>query len=87
MLLFSPIGQTILFGKQPLQLFLGSDVSGTTFNWNATGSSGNISGFGPGSGTPINQVLTNAGIQFLKLQTYTVIPTANNCTGTPVTLL
>ena len=78
---FTPISQTICSGTAP-SIALTSDVSGTNYSWNASGSSGNISGFGPGTGTPINQILNNSGLAF-ETATYTVIPTANSCTGIP----
>jgi uncharacterized protein (TIGR02145 family) len=76
---FSPNGQTICSGTAP-SIALNSHVTGTTYTWNATGSSGNISGFGPGSGSPINQILNNSGY-IIENATYTVTPFANGCTG------
>jgi uncharacterized protein (TIGR02145 family) len=78
---FTPNGQTICSGTAP-SVALNSHVPGTTYSWTASGSSGNISGFGPGSGSTISQVLNNTG-QVIGFATYTVTPTANGCTGTP----
>ena len=65
---------------------LTADVVGTTFGWNATGSSGNVSGFsGSGSGN-ISETLTNSGTS-IETVTYTVTPTGpapSSCVGTPV---
>jgi uncharacterized protein (TIGR02145 family) len=82
---FTPNGQTICSGTAP-SIALNSHVTGTSYTWNASGSSGNISGFGPGSGSPISQVLNNSGYN-IETATYTVTPSANGCTGTPNTLV
>lgn len=79
--IFTPPGQTICSGTAP-SIALTSHVAGPTYSWNATGSSGNISGFGPDVGTPISQVLTNSG-SGPETATYTVNPTANGCPGSP----
>jgi hypothetical protein len=65
---------------------LGSNVAGTTFSWTASGSSGNISGFGPGAGTTISQILTNTGF-IPEFATYVVQPAANGCPGVPGNVL
>ncbi len=82
---FMPNGQTICSGTAP-SIALNSHVTGTSYTWSATGSSGNISGFGPGSGSPISQVLTNSGY-IIETATYTVSSTANGCMGTPNTVV
>lgn len=58
-----------------------SHVAGANFSWTATPSSGNIIGWSPGSGTLINQLLTNTGF-VVENVTYHITPTANGCTGT-----
>jgi len=78
---FSPPGQTICSG-QSSSIALGSNVTGTTFSWNATGSSTNVSGYSAGSGALIAQNLVNSG-NLVESVTYTVFPVANNCSGTP----
>jgi uncharacterized protein (TIGR02145 family) len=78
---FTPNGQTICSGTSP-SIVLNSHVSGASFTWNGSGSSGNINGFGPGSGSPISQVLNNTGSNIENV-TYTVTPSANGCTGIP----
>ena len=60
---------------------IGSNVSGTTFNWtsvetNATGSSS-------GTGTNIAQTLTTSGNTVGTID-YTITLTANGCNGTPI---
>jgi len=78
---FTPNGQTICSGSA-LSIVLNSHVSGASFTWTASGSSGNINGFGPGSGSPISQMLNNTGSN-IETVTYTITPSANGCTGTP----
>jgi uncharacterized protein (TIGR02145 family) len=77
---FVPNGQSICSGMAP-SIGLNSHVAGTSFIWDASGSSGNVSGFGPGSGSPISQVLSNSGFN-VETVTYTVTPSANGCQGT-----
>ena len=77
---FVPNGQTICSGASS-SIGLSSHVAGTSYTWNASGSSGNISGFGPGSGSSISQVLNNSGLN-IETVTYAVTPSANGCTGT-----
>jgi uncharacterized protein (TIGR02145 family) len=61
---------------------LTSDQPGTTFSWTATGSSVLISGYAAGSGSFINQVLTNSGSN-PETVTYAITPSNANCQGTP----
>ncbi|MGA3013768.1 MAG: choice-of-anchor L domain-containing protein [Bacteroidales bacterium] len=82
---FTPNGQTICSGTAP-SIRLTSHVAGTSFTWTVVGSSGNISGFGPGTGNLISQVLTNSGYQ-VDSATYTVNPSANSCPGNPNNLV
>ena len=77
--MFTPNGQTLCSGVTT-GIALSSHVAGTTFSWTATGSSGNITGFGVGSGNTISQTLTNSGFA-VETATYSVIPTANGCPG------
>jgi uncharacterized protein (TIGR02145 family) len=77
---FVPNGQSICSGMAP-SIGLNSHVAGTSFIWDASGSSGNVSGFGPGSGSPISQVLSNSGFN-VETVTYSVTPSANGCQGT-----
>jgi uncharacterized protein (TIGR02145 family) len=59
---------------------LQSNVSGANFSWTATPSSPNIIGWGPGTGTLIDQILTNTGF-LIESVTYHIVPTANGCLG------
>jgi uncharacterized protein (TIGR02145 family) len=78
---FNPNGQTICSGNAPSISIL-SHVASTTFTWNGVGSSGNISGFGPGATSSITQTLTNIGTG-TETVTYTISPSFNSCPGTP----
>lgn len=63
---------------------LTSNVTGTTFAYTASGSNGNIGGYSNGSGASIGQTLTNSGTSPGTV-TYTIIPTANGCSGSAIT--
>jgi uncharacterized protein (TIGR02145 family) len=75
----TPLATQACSGTSP-NIALTSHVAGATFSWTATGSSGNITGYGPGSGLVINQVLTNTGFN-PESATYHIIPTAYGCSG------
>jgi uncharacterized protein (TIGR02145 family) len=77
---FNPNGQTFCSGNTT-SIALLSHVTGTTFTWTATGSSGNISGFGPGNGNQISQTLIDSG-PYVENVNYDVFPLANSCAGT-----
>ena len=64
----------------PFSISLNSTVSGTTFTWTCTPSSGNITGCSSGSGSVINHTLTNSGTAS-ETMTYNITPTANGCAG------
>ncbi|MBE0646301.1 MAG: hypothetical protein IH596_00800 [Bacteroidales bacterium] len=76
---FEPAGQSLCNGDTT-ELLLRGNVSGTLFNWTATGSSGSVSGYGDGSGDVIAQILTNTGFD-VETVTYTVTPVAESCLG------
>jgi uncharacterized protein (TIGR02145 family)/uncharacterized repeat protein (TIGR01451 family) len=77
----NPLSSQICSGSST-NVVLTSNVTGTDFTWTATGSSPNITGYGPGSGTWINQVLVNLGLN-PEFVTYHIIPAANGCQGDP----
>jgi uncharacterized protein (TIGR02145 family) len=77
---FTPGSQSICSATST-GIALNTHVAGTTYAWTANGSSGNVSGFGPGSGSSIGQVINNTGTAIDSV-TYIVTPTANLCTGT-----
>lgn len=60
---------------------LTADVSGTTFVW--TFSQTNVTGASDGAGASINQSLT-ATSNIPGIVVYTITPTANGCSGTPI---
>jgi uncharacterized protein (TIGR02145 family) len=59
---------------------LTSHVANPNFSWTCTPSSANITGFLPGAGTLIDQVLVNSGFSTESV-TYHITPTANGCPG------
>jgi uncharacterized protein (TIGR02145 family) len=78
--IFTPNGQTFCSGGST-SISLSSHVTGATFTWSATASSGSITGFGPGAGNTVSQPLTNSGF-INETVTYHVLPAANSCQGT-----
>jgi uncharacterized protein (TIGR02145 family) len=79
MLTTNPMHDTICSGVTT-SIHLTSTCAGTTFSWTATNPTGNISGFGNGSGAWITQSLTNLANSTGGVL-YTIIPTAGLCTG------
>lgn len=80
----SPASQTICSGTAT-GITLSGSLPGTTFNWAAptqTAASGGASG----SGASIIQTLTASGASAGTV-TYSVIPTANSCPGSPVSIV
>ena len=57
-----------------------ANLSGTTFIWTATGSSGNVSGYSNGAGSSIIQTLVNSGFS-IETVNYAVTPSLNGCDG------
>ena len=78
-----PLAKTICSGESTA-IALSATVSGTTYHWTASLTSGTVSGFASGSGTTIDQVLTNQGAS-PGVVTYLITPVAGSCTGTTVT--
>jgi uncharacterized protein (TIGR02145 family) len=66
----------------PIQIDLASQVANTSFQWTASGSSGNISNFFPGSGSFIQQTPLNSGSD-VETVTYTITPQSAGCPGSP----
>ncbi|MFC3878915.1 PKD-like domain-containing protein [Algoriphagus namhaensis] len=74
--------QTICSGGSTTQVDLTSDVSGVIFNWTASASSTDISGFSASGSGPIPvETISNSGTTQGTV-TYTIIPVANGCSGT-----
>ncbi len=63
---------------------LTSNVSGTSYIW--TVSQTGVSGASAGSGSMITQTLTATGV-ISGIATYSITPTANSCSGTPIDVL
>ena len=61
-------------------------VSGTTFNWTATGSA-NVTGVSPSGTGVINDLLTNNDLTANGTVTYTINPQKDGCDGTPFTFV
>ncbi len=78
----TPSAKTICSGET-ISTYLSSNVSGTTFVWSVdqTGASGGSSG----SGNTIAQTLVATG-STIGTVTYTATPTANGCSGDPITI-
>jgi uncharacterized protein (TIGR02145 family) len=76
---FTPLSQTFCSGGTT-NLILASHVAGSSFTWTATGSSPNVTGFSPGSGTLIQQTLINNGYMSETVN-YAADPMANGCPG------
>lgn len=77
----SPVSQTLCSGSTST-VALTSNVAGTTFAW--TVNQTNVSGASASSGTTISQALTATGTS-AGTAIYTITPTANSCSGTPIT--
>lgn len=78
----TPTSQTLCSGGTT-GITLSSTVAGTTFAWTVTQT--NVSGAVAGSGSSIAQTLT-ATSTVAGTAVYTITPTANGCSGTPITV-
>jgi hypothetical protein len=65
-------------------LTLTSTTVGTTFNWTVVQSG--VTGAAAGTGSAINQMLTNTGTTN-GTATYTITPVFENCSGTPIVIV
>ena len=82
----TPSSQTICSGGAT-SIALSSSVSGTTFAWTyAVSPSGSITGAANGTGNSIAQSLINATLLQANA-TYSIIPTANSCSGNPLDVI
>jgi len=66
--------------NQATNITLTSNVSGASFSWTCSPSSGNVTGFSPGNGTLINHTLVNTGFN-TETVTYAITPLINGCPG------
>ena len=76
----TPNSATICTGSAPT-ITLTSSVANTTYNWTVVQTG--ISGASAGSGSIISQTLSTTGL-VPGNAVYTITPTANNCSGTPI---
>jgi len=79
----TPGSQTLNSGSAT-SIALTSSVTGTTFSWTVVQTG--VAGASAGSGTSIAQTLTTTGAAS-GTATYTITPTANGVTGTPVVVV
>ena len=77
----NPVTPAAICTSGTTNIALASTPPGATFGWSAALTSGAVTGFANGSGTPIAQVLTGAGVV-----TYTVTPTLGTCSASGSTL-
>jgi gliding motility-associated-like protein len=77
-----PLYKSICSGSST-NIILTANVPGTEFSWTASGSSAFVSGFSPGNGDTINQVLTNTNT-IDETVSYTLKAFFGNCTGDSV---
>jgi uncharacterized protein (TIGR02145 family) len=75
----SPLRETVCSAASPMITLTGTPTV-TTFSWTASGSSGNVTGFGPGNGLVINQNLFNTGFDH-EIVTYSITPSSPTCQG------
>jgi len=81
----TPSTQSICSGEAITTIVLSGNVSGTTFNWTRD-NTGNVTGI-PASGSgDISGTLTNT-TNTAQTITFTITPTANGCSGTPITAI
>ncbi|AYB32429.1 beta strand repeat-containing protein [Chryseolinea soli] len=74
----------IICSQQTVNLALSSSMPNTTFNWTILDAN-SVSGQSPGTGSSIQQVLTNIGPNQQGYVKYNIAGTANGCTGNVVT--
>ncbi|MBL7137358.1 MAG: hypothetical protein ISS17_01110 [Bacteroidales bacterium] len=78
----TPLSKSICSGEST-DIPLASNVPATTFAWTAMGSSLFVSGFAPGAGDTIDQMLINTGSGD-ETVTYTITPAVGGCVGDSV---
>ena len=72
-----------IYSGENTDISLTSNLSGTTYNWEAKASTPLITGYSAGSGSSINQVLLNPGTE-TQAVTYSVTTHNTICVGDPV---
>jgi hypothetical protein len=78
----SPLSKSICSGEST-NIALTANLPNTTFSWTAVGSSPWVTGFSPGTGDTIDQVLTNTDVSS-ETVTYTIAPAIGGCIGDSV---
>ncbi|MFH1298095.1 MAG: FISUMP domain-containing protein [Bacteroidota bacterium] len=78
----SPLSKSICSGEST-NILLTATLPNTTFSWTASGSSPFVTGFSPGTGDTIDQVLLNTGPGD-ETVTYTITPAVGGCIGDSV---
>ena len=78
----NPFSKSICSGEST-NIVLSSNISGTTFHWTASLTSGNVTGFSADSGLIINQVLINT-LSTSGVVIYHITPVVGSCTGLTV---
>jgi|GEM_PF-1970702 len=78
----NPLSKSICSGEST-NIPLTSTIPGTNFSWTAIGSSPFVTGYSPGSGDTIDQVLTVSG-SGPETVTYTITPAIGGCVGDSV---
>ena len=79
----TPSAQTICSGAVIQTIALTGSVAGTTFDWTRDNTS-NLTGIAASGSGDITGALTNT-TNTIQTTTFTITPTANGCTGTPIT--
>ncbi|TRX42923.1 PKD-like domain-containing protein [Flavobacterium restrictum] len=79
----TPASQKICSGDQT-GIVLSSTIAATTYNWTVLSQTG-ATGASAGTGASISQALTATG-SVLGTVIYSIIPTANGCSGSPITV-
>ena len=80
------ISPTTICSTASTNIALTSNVAGAAFSWTIGGVTGGITGASASSGSTIAQILVNSGTTPGTV-TYVVTPTANSCSGTPVSIV
>ncbi len=80
------VGPTTICSSTATNIALSSNVMGATFDWTIGTITGGITGATASSGSTIAQTLTNPGVT-PGIVSYIVTPTANSCTGSPITVV
>ncbi len=81
----NPAAQTICSGNAIQTIVLSGNVSGTTFNWTRDNTS-NVTGIANAGSGDISGTLNN-NTNTIQITTFTIIPMADGCSGTPISAI